>query len=95
MKHIILDYRINFPPPSILFWLSNTVSSGILHTRHQNSFILMYSICSLFCFCQVNISLVVNDTEADECVRALHEAFFETKLQRDYTNGNGYVAKSS
>ncbi|CAL5185498.1 unnamed protein product [Lathyrus oleraceus] len=44
---------------------------------------------------KVNISLVVNDTEADECVRALHEAFFETKLQRDYTNGNGYVAKSS
>ncbi|CAI8593968.1 unnamed protein product [Vicia faba] len=46
---------------------------------------------------KVNISLVVNDSEADECVRTLHEAFFETELelQKDYTNGNGSVAKSS
>lgn len=35
---------------------------------------------SLFCFStgQVNISLVVNDNEAEQCVRALHSAFFES-----------------
>lgn len=27
--------------------------------------------------CQVNISLIVNDEEAEQCVRALHIAFFE------------------
>ncbi|CAN6974595.1 unnamed protein product, partial [Brassica oleracea var. botrytis] len=30
------------------------------------------------CFFQVNISLIVNDEEAEQCVRALHSAFFET-----------------
>ncbi|KEH25640.1 putative aspartate kinase [Medicago truncatula] len=47
---------------------------------------------------KVNISLVVNDSEAEECVRALHHAFFETEfseLQIGYTNGNGSVPKSS
>ncbi|WJX70955.1 Adenylate kinase isoenzyme 1, variant 2 [Trifolium repens] len=47
---------------------------------------------------KVNISLVVNDSEADQCVRALHEAFFESEyseLQKEYANGNGSVAKSS
>ncbi|WJX66049.1 Adenylate kinase isoenzyme 1, variant 2 [Trifolium repens] len=47
---------------------------------------------------KVNISLVVNDSEADQCVRALHEAFFESEyseLPKEYTNGNGSVAKSS
>lgn len=60
-------------------------------------FIVMYSLF-LFCFRQVNISLVVNDSEAEECVRALHHAFFETEfseLQIGYTNGNGSVPKSS
>jgi aspartate kinase len=27
---------------------------------------------------KVNISLIVNDEEAEQCVRALHSAFFET-----------------
>ncbi|CAJ2666127.1 unnamed protein product [Trifolium pratense] len=47
---------------------------------------------------KVNISLVVNDSEADQCVRALHEAFFESEysnLHKEYTSGNGSVAKSS
>uniref|UniRef100_A0A0D3B126 Uncharacterized protein n=1 Tax=Brassica oleracea var. oleracea TaxID=109376 RepID=A0A0D3B126_BRAOL len=30
------------------------------------------------CVFQVNISLIVNDEEAEQCVRALHSAFFET-----------------
>ncbi|KAH1077178.1 hypothetical protein AAZX31_19G091000 [Glycine max] len=29
---------------------------------------------------KVNISLVINDSEADQCVRALHKAFFESEL---------------
>ncbi|XP_057982581.1 aspartokinase 2, chloroplastic-like isoform X3 [Malania oleifera] len=29
---------------------------------------------------QVNISLIVNDNEAEQCVRALHSTFFETEL---------------
>ncbi|GAU21298.1 hypothetical protein TSUD_287080 [Trifolium subterraneum] len=47
---------------------------------------------------KVNISLVVNNSEADQCVRALHEAFFEneySELQKEYTTGNGSAAKSS
>ncbi|XP_004515405.1 aspartokinase 2, chloroplastic-like isoform X2 [Cicer arietinum] len=47
---------------------------------------------------KVNISLVVNDSEAEQCVRALHEAFFEnefSELQMEYTNGNGSVDKLS
>lgn len=31
-------------------------------------------------FLQVNISLVVNDSEAEQCVRALHSVFFESEL---------------
>lgn len=49
-------------------------------------------------FVQVNISLVVNDSEAEQCVRALHEAFFESEhseLEKEYKNGNGSVAKLS
>lgn len=30
---------------------------------------------------KVNISLIVNDSEAEQCVRALHSTFFETDLQ--------------
>lgn len=41
---------------------------------------------------QVNISLVVDDDEAEQCVRALHSAFFESefpKLDAQSMNGNG------
>lgn len=31
-------------------------------------------------FLQVNISLVVNDSEAEQCVRALHSVFFESEF---------------
>ncbi|KAL2334258.1 hypothetical protein Fmac_015471 [Flemingia macrophylla] len=45
---------------------------------------------------KVNISLVVNDSEAEQCVRALHSAFFESgeisELEKDYKNRNGFVA---
>ncbi|XP_027358250.1 aspartokinase 2, chloroplastic-like isoform X2 [Abrus precatorius] len=47
---------------------------------------------------KVNISLVVNDSEAEQCVRALHSAFFESELsdlEKDYQNGNGSVAELS
>ncbi|KAE9588849.1 hypothetical protein Lal_00012539 [Lupinus albus] len=43
---------------------------------------------------KVNISLVVNDSEAEQCVRALHSAFFETEfseLEKEYISGNGSV----
>lgn len=36
---------------------------------------------------QVNISLVVHDREAKQCVRALHSAFFETEVETDPQNG--------
>jgi len=35
-------------------------------------------MCVCVCVFQVNISLIVNDEEAEQCVRALHSAFFET-----------------
>ncbi|KAK7290557.1 hypothetical protein RIF29_05064 [Crotalaria pallida] len=43
---------------------------------------------------KVNISLVVNDSEAEQCVRALHAAFFETELselESECVPGNGSV----
>ncbi|OIW20339.1 hypothetical protein TanjilG_08881 [Lupinus angustifolius] len=47
---------------------------------------------------KVNISLVVNDSEAEQCVRALHSAFFETEFsefEKEYISGNGSVAALS
>ncbi|XP_028780214.1 aspartokinase 2, chloroplastic isoform X1 [Neltuma alba] len=49
---------------------------------------------------KVNISLVVNDSEAEQCVRALHAAFFESQqsdsdLEKQYKYGNGSVPASS
>ncbi|KAI4348380.1 hypothetical protein L6164_009110 [Bauhinia variegata] len=41
---------------------------------------------------KVNISLVVNDSEAEQCVRALHSAFFESELSEleiEYQSANG------
>ncbi|KAF8013075.1 hypothetical protein BT93_I1063 [Corymbia citriodora subsp. variegata] len=46
---------------------------------------------------KVNISLIVNDDEAEQCVRALHSAFFESdlpELDHGYGNGNGSAAAS-
>ncbi|KAK4426029.1 Aspartokinase, chloroplastic [Sesamum alatum] len=43
---------------------------------------------------KVNISLIVNDSEAEQCVRALHSAFFETDLSElvsGSNSGNGSV----
>ncbi|KAK7336153.1 hypothetical protein VNO77_16686 [Canavalia gladiata] len=44
---------------------------------------------------KVNISLVVNDGEAEQCVRALHKAFFESEhseLENECIPGNGSVS---
>ncbi|CAK9153210.1 unnamed protein product [Ilex paraguariensis] len=44
---------------------------------------------------KVNISLIVNDSEAEQCVRALHSAFFESDLSElvwEYRSENGSVA---
>ncbi|XP_011623420.1 aspartokinase 2, chloroplastic isoform X1 [Amborella trichopoda] len=40
---------------------------------------------------QVNISLIVNDSEAEQCVKALHSTFFESGVlsSLDATNGSG------
>lgn len=46
---------------------------------------------------KVNISLIVNDDEAEQCVRALHSAFFESdmpELDHGYRSGNGSAATS-
>ncbi|XP_054781602.1 aspartokinase 2, chloroplastic-like isoform X2 [Prosopis cineraria] len=46
---------------------------------------------------KVNISMVVNDSEAEQCVRSLHAAFFESQLadEKQYKSGNGSVPASS
>ncbi|XP_027151593.1 aspartokinase 2, chloroplastic-like [Coffea eugenioides] len=47
---------------------------------------------------KVNISLIVNDSEAEQCVRALHSAFFESNLSDLYwgsRSGNGSVPTES
>ncbi|XP_022141457.1 aspartokinase 2, chloroplastic-like isoform X2 [Momordica charantia] len=44
---------------------------------------------------KVNISLIVNDSEAEQCVRALHSAFFETnglELDGECISQNGSVS---
>ncbi|XP_062010425.1 aspartokinase 2, chloroplastic-like isoform X2 [Rosa rugosa] len=44
---------------------------------------------------KVNISLVVNDNEAEQCVRALHQTFFEgnfTEVECESTNGSATSA---
>lgn len=46
----------------------------------------------------MNISLVVNDSEAEQCVKALHSAFFESELSEleiEYVSGNGFVSALS
>jgi hypothetical protein len=43
---------------------------------------------------QVNISLIVNDDEAEQCVRSLHSAFFESdvsELDAKCVSDNGPV----
>ncbi|KAI9396760.1 hypothetical protein POPTR_004G180600v4 [Populus trichocarpa] len=43
---------------------------------------------------KVNISLIVNDDEAEQCVRSLHSAFFESdvsELDGKYVSDNGSV----
>ncbi|XP_019265742.1 PREDICTED: aspartokinase 2, chloroplastic-like isoform X2 [Nicotiana attenuata] len=47
---------------------------------------------------KVNISLIVNDSEAEQCVRALHKTFFESDLSElvwENGSGNGHVAPLS
>lgn len=47
---------------------------------------------------QVNISLIVNDTEAEQCVKALHYSFFESGdlseqiLDAEFGNGSAFSA---
>ncbi|XP_076915333.1 aspartokinase 2, chloroplastic-like [Bidens hawaiensis] len=38
---------------------------------------------------KVNISLIVNDNESEKCVRALHQAFFESEMGEDLVHENG------
>ena len=38
-------------------------------------------------FIQVNISLIVNDSESEQCVRALHYAFFESDISEMVDRG--------
>ncbi|KAL2529261.1 Aspartokinase 3 [Forsythia ovata] len=43
---------------------------------------------------KVNISLIVNDSEAEQCVRALHSAFFESDISELVSgpkSGNGFI----
>ncbi|XP_038700709.1 aspartokinase 2, chloroplastic-like isoform X2 [Tripterygium wilfordii] len=47
---------------------------------------------------KVNISMIVNDDEAEQCVKALHNAFFEsdvTELDQELGSENGSVSASS
>lgn len=62
----------------------------------MNTDIILFSFLTLFFFWfinQVNISLIVNDSEAEQCVKALHHSFFESgdlsELILDGEFGNG------
>lgn len=47
----------------------------------------------------MNISLIVNDSESEQCVRALHSTFFEgsdlTELDEDSISKNGSATQSA
>uniref|UniRef100_A0A7N0TM50 aspartate kinase n=1 Tax=Kalanchoe fedtschenkoi TaxID=63787 RepID=A0A7N0TM50_KALFE len=44
---------------------------------------------------KVNISLIVNDSEAEKCVKALHQSFFESSESSDFILGGGYGKASN
>lgn len=53
------------------------------------------------CVPQVNMSLIVNDSEAEECVKALHYSFFESgqvwemELGGAFSNGRVEATQAS
>lgn len=58
--------------------------------------------CLTVCvFPQVNMSLIVNDSEAEECVKALHHSFFESgsvwemELGAAFSNGKVEAIQAS
>lgn len=69
---------------------------AFIWNHYCKTFSFSYFFCFLFLFVspQVNISLVVNDNEAEQCVRALHKAFFEcelSELETECISKNGSV----
>ena len=42
---------------------------------------VLFLLIRCFGFSKVNISLVVNDDEAEQCVRAFHSIFFENEIR--------------
>lgn len=61
----------------------------IIFTSVRKQKTLFDCAISIYCIFQVNISLVVNDSEAKQCVRALHSAFFE-KEENCFPSANGH-----
>lgn len=56
----------------------------------------MMMLIMVLCTKQVNISLIVNDSEAERCVEALHHTFFESgdlsEIIPDCGSENGSVS---
>lgn len=70
-------------------------------TKHEVSFYAISRGCNNndYVLLQVNISLVVNDSEAHQCVKALHSAFFEngflSEVEEADVPQNGTYLKSN
>ena len=63
----------------------------------RHFFLSCLTFFNYFGYNQVNISFVVNDSEAEQCVKALHKSFFESgdlpELIVDGEIGNGSALK--
>lgn len=71
--------------PTQLFWLNCCLhawsqSTTLCWIEQKFGYLCMSVSLITISTGQVNISLVVNDNEAEQCVRALHSEFFESDL---------------
>lgn len=94
-----LPYALPICAIAVLFW-------RCLYLHHDSwNYIKFHNLISIYSWFirllsigQVNISLIVNDSEAEQCVRALHSTFFEAdelKLDAECVSQNGSVSASN
>lgn len=87
LRHPLCNYYSFWEMLVCSLWIMSCIKFYIL--------IRIYRFLILLRTGQVNISLIVNDSEAEQCVRALHSAFFETnglELDGECISQNGSVS---
>lgn len=70
--------------------ISQGASKVLVSQKSSENDVIVVSNEQIMCFSQVNMSLIVNDNEAEECVKALHYSFFESgEMELDAALSNG------